>query len=304
MGPLHLNTESNLILMLKSIKQLLVENLKDDLPAEKLDLLPSGYQKIGSIVIINIDPGIEDLKHRIGKLILKNIPNTITVCNRIGSIIGEERLPQLEVIAGEDNTETIHKENGCFYKLDVAKVMFAKGNLKERGRIAKLVKPGEVIVDLFSGIGFFSLPIAKFAKPSKIYAIEINPTAILYLQENIKLNRIQGKIEPILGDCRKVAKKLGKIADRVIMGYLPNTSKYLNSAFSVLKDEGIIHYHDVFKEEDLWDKPIEILTKSAEENGYKLEKIIDKRIVKSYAPRVVHAVIDGKFKYKNQEKNF
>ena len=295
MGPLHLNAESNLILMLKSIKQFLVENLKDDLTTKELDLLPSGYQKIGSIVIVNINPNIEHLKYRIGKLILRNIPNTITVCNRTGSIIGEERFPQLEIIAGEDNTETTHRENGCFYKLDVAKVMFAKGNLKERGRISKLVKSGEIIVDLFSGIGFFSLPIAKFTKPSKIYAIDISPTAILYLQENIKLNKVEGKIEIILGDCRKVVKKLGKVADRVIMGYLPKTSKYLNSAFSVLKDKGIIHYHDVFKEEDLWDKPTEILKKSAEENGYFLEEILDKIIVKSYAPKVFHVVIDGKF---------
>lgn len=282
--------------MLKSIKQLLVENLKDELTPEQLELLPSGYQKIGDIVIVNINLDIIAFDDVIGKIILKNIPNTRTVCSRIGNIVGEERLPQLEVIAGVDNTETVHKENGCLYSLDVAKIMFSKGNLKERSRLANLVKQNEVIVDLFAGIGYFSIPIAKFAKPSKIFAIDINPTAILYLQKNIQLNKVEGKIETILGDCREIVKKLGKVADRVILGYLPDTKKFLDSAFSVLKEKGgTIHYHDVFKEEELWDKPTEILTKSSDKNGYVLDKILEKRIVKSYAPRVLHIVVDAKF---------
>jgi tRNA wybutosine-synthesizing protein 2 len=282
--------------MLQPIKQLLIENLKDDLTQEHLELLPSSYQKIGDIVIINLDIDLIPFEDEIGKIILKNIPNTRTVCSRTGEITGEERLPQLEVIAGVDNTETIHKENGCLYSLDVAKIMFAKGNLKERGRLTKLVKPNEIIVDLFAGIGYFSIPIAKFARPSKIYAIDINPTSILYLQKNIQLNRVEGKIEVILGDCREVVKKLGRIANRLIMGYLPNTKEFLDSAFTVLKQNGgIIHYHDVFKEENLWDEPLGILKASAEKNGYVLEKLLEKRIVKSYAPKVVHVVIDAKF---------
>lgn len=286
--------------MLQSIKQLLIENLKDDLTPEKLELLPSGYQKIGDIVIVNINPEIVTFDDLIGKVILKNIPNTRTVCNRIGEITGEERLPQMQVIAGDENTETVHKENGCLYSLDVTEIMFSQGNLEERRRLSKLVRPNEIVVDMFCGIGFFSLPIAKFSHPSKIYAIDINPVSILYLQKNIQLNRLEGKIEVILGDCRKVVKKLGKVADRVIMGYLPNTREFLDSAFAVLKEKGgIIHYHDVFKEDELWDKPTEILNKSAEKNGYVLDKILEKRIVKSYAPKVFHVVVDGKFRNKS-----
>jgi tRNA wybutosine-synthesizing protein 2 len=285
--------------MVKPIKQLLIENLTYKLTPEQIELLPSGYQKIGDIVIVNLNLDLIAFEDEIGKIILKNIPNTRTVCSRTGEIIGVERLPQLEVIAGVNNTETIHKENGCLYSLDVSKTMFSQGNSKERGRLPELVKPDETIVDLFSGIGYFSLPIVRFAKPSKIYAIDINPVSILYLQKNIQLNKVDGKIESILGDCREVVKKLGKVADRVIMGYLPDTMKFLDSAFAVLKQKGgIIHYHDVFKEEELWDTPIEILTKSAEKNGYALDKILEKIIVKSYAPRVFHVVVDAKFRKK------
>jgi tRNA wybutosine-synthesizing protein 2 len=107
---------------------------------------------------------------------------------------------------------------------------------------------------------------------------------------------VENKITPILGDCRKVVKKLGKIADRVIMGFLPKTYRFLDAAFSVLKENGgIIHYHDLFKEEELFDVPIKIIKNAGIRNGYKLSKILYKGIVKSYAPRIYHVVIDAKF---------
>ncbi|MBM3708779.1 MAG: class I SAM-dependent methyltransferase family protein, partial [Actinobacteria bacterium] len=114
--------------MLQSVKNLLMENLKDELAPEKLSLLPSTYQKIGDIVILDINPELIAIDDVIGKIILKNIPNTRTVCKRTGAISGVGRTPQIEVIAGDNNTETIHKENGCLYKFDVSKIMFSKGN--------------------------------------------------------------------------------------------------------------------------------------------------------------------------------
>lgn len=278
--------------MLPKTKELLKKHL--NIPKPLVERLPSRYQRVGSIVILKLKPSLERWKKEIGKVLLENLPSVTTVCRVLG-VEGRLKKPILEVLAG-DGTETIVKERGCLFKLDVSKIMFAKGNLEERHRIPKLVEKGETIVDMFAGIGYFSIPIAKFSNPKLIFAIDINPVAIKYLKENIKLNRVRKKIVPILGDCRDVARSLEEVADRVIMGFLPKTYKFLSSAFSFLKEEGTIHYHDTFKESELWSKPIEILRNSSERCGYKLLEILHRRIVKSYAPRVYHVVIDAKFK--------
>jgi len=265
--------------------------LKNDMPAGKLRLLPSGYQRIGDIIIINIKPELKEFQNTMGESILNLIPKAKTVCVKQG-ISGELRTPMTRKVAG-DGTETVHIEDGCRYMLDVTKVMFAKGNSSERGRLAKLVAPGEVIVDMFAGIGYFSIPMAVHAKPEKIIAIEKNPDAVHYLRENIRLNKAS-TIEVIEGDNRHVM--LTSIADRVVMGYLPGTEKFLPHAFNFLKEKGVIHFHNTYRKEGLWEAPINHLEKAAEESGFRLEKVMRKAIVKHYSPGVEHVVIDASFK--------
>jgi tRNA wybutosine-synthesizing protein 2 len=274
--------------MLKQVKKLLQENFKDRLSEKELSVLPSSYQKIGDIIILNLKEELWKYDKEIGRFLLKKIPDTRTVCRRAGSIITEKRKPQIRVIAGDKNIETVQKEHGILYKLDVNEIMFAKGNLNERNRIAKLVTKNETVVDMFAGIGYFSLGIAKLSKPNKVYAFEINPVAYDYLKENIKLNKVEDKIIPILGDCVVEIPKLGRIADRTIMGLLPSCKEYLIDAMKVIKPNGTIHYHGNAKN---WNELFDDVKTAAAIEGFKVE-LIDKVKVKSYAPKIYHWVLD------------
>jgi tRNA wybutosine-synthesizing protein 2 len=163
----------------------------------------------------------------------------------------------------------------------------------ERARLPPLVKPGETIIDMFAGIGYFSLPLGRSSPARRIYSIELNPDSFRFLKENIKLNKLEGKVIPVLGDCRKV--KLPEKADRVIMGYFPRTDKFLPAAFSFLKPDGIIHYHDTFKREELWEKSEKILREHSRKRGFYPIRM-EKRVVKQYAPWVFHVVVDAEFR--------
>ncbi|MFQ5647774.1 MAG: class I SAM-dependent methyltransferase family protein, partial [Candidatus Aenigmatarchaeota archaeon] len=222
------------------------------------------FQRIGDIAILSSPVPREEAEGLLRELKVK------TVCVKEGPVSGELRQPRVRVLAG-NGTETIHKEAGCLYKLDVSRVMFSKGNMKERHRPAGLVRPGEVVVDMFAGIGYFSAPVALACPGCKVWSIELNPDAVHYLKENIRLNKVSN-VQVLEGDCRKV--QVPEKADRVLMGYLPGTEKFLPAAFRFLKPRGVIHFHNTYREEELWDKPLQTLGEEAEKAGYKLEKVL------------------------------
>jgi tRNA wybutosine-synthesizing protein 2 len=218
---------------------------------------------------------------------LLNIPRVNRVV-KLGHINGLQREPEVEVLLGE-GTDTVHKENHCLFKLDVGRIMWSKGNTTERIRMAHIVDDGEIVVDLFAGIGYFSIPMAVHKHPQKIYAVEINPVAYHYLQENVKINHIENAVETIFGNCRDVAPR--KVADRVLMGYIGNTHEYLDVAIEVLREGGIIHYHESVPDKLKFTRPIERIKNAAE--GYDVE-VLNQRVIKKYSPGVNHVVVDAR----------
>jgi tRNA wybutosine-synthesizing protein 2 len=210
---------------------------------------------------------------------------------KLGRINGLKREPDVEVIFGE-GTETIHKENKCFFKLDVSKIMWSKGNTTERKRMSQIVEEGETVVDMFAGIGYFSIPMAVHSKPDKIFSIEINPVSHGYLHENISLNGVENIVEPILGNCREVAPRVA--ADRVLMGYIGNTNEYLDVAIDVLKEGGTLHYHESVPDKLKFIRPIERIVDAARVAARGDVEIINIRIIKPYSPGVYHVVVDAK----------
>jgi len=262
--------------------------MRNSLTQKELELLPSGFDRIGHVAILTLPQELLPKSKEIAQALLR-VKGVRTVALRTGTIAGRERRPQVDVIAGAQTTETLHKENGCTFKLDVAKVMFSTGNIFERGRVAGLVRPGEVVVDMFAGVGQFSIPVAKHAKPSKVYAIELNEVAHHYLCENVRLNYVGDVVEPRLGDCAKVA-PLG-VADRVLMGMLHVTHEYLPLAMRILKPSGgVIHYHESVPSKLRFERPVKRILEAA---GGREVKIIGQRVVKRYAPGVNHVVIDA-----------
>ena len=267
--------------------EMIKKEVKKVLKKEELKLLPKKWEKIGDILILKFPKEME-IKKEILEIYAK-----VLKCKAIlkdEGIIGEKREPLLLHLYGDKNTETIHVENKIKFKLDVSKIMFSSGNIDERIRMASVGNEGEIVIDMFAGIGYFSIPMAVYSKV-KVHAIEINPTAYFYLKENIILNGVEKRVKAILGDCRKVAPK--EIANRVIMGYL-HSKNFLPTALEALcKEGGIIHYHFLCKEKDFPSQPFSDVKKIAKEYGREAYLIFFKKI-KSYAPRILHGVLDVK----------
>ena len=254
--------------------------------------IPNHWEKIGDTVILQEFKDWKEYGYEVGKA-FADVLKVKTVVIYHGTY-GEFREPRITKIFGE-STETIHIENGIKYKLDIAKIMFSSGNVDERIRMGKIDARDETIVDLFAGIGYFTLPLAKYGRAKKIYACEKNPIAYRYLLENIELNELENII-PLFGDNRNISPL--KIADRVIMGYI-HTEPFLDIGFKALKKEGgIIHYHNTITTEERDWKMENELKFYGERNGFEIS-IISKRVVKSYAPHIWHVVIDARATPKN-----
>lgn len=236
------------------------------------------YKKIGDVLILDKNHDYDDFESLSKKHKVKTIM-------KIDHIQGTKREPVYKILYG-NQTETINKENGCLFKLDLAKVMWSKGNNNERLRIAKLVKDNETVIDMFAGIGYFSIPIGVHSNAKQVYAIEINPNSYHYLCENIKLNKLNN-VTPILGDCKIETPNLK--ADRIVMGYVKTTHHYLKVAIDSLNPGGILHYHETVPEKLINVRPIERIIAQAGNRDVDLIKI---NKIKKYAPGVEHVVVD------------
>ncbi len=258
------------------------DDLEGIIGTKNLTSLPETYELIGEILIIHLPDELTPWKKEIGEVYLHHFPRAKTVLKK-GPISGEYREPQFDHLAG-NGTETIHKENEILFKLDLEKVMFSSGNIRERLRMAEIAENNEHVIDMFAGIGYFSLPIACHCE-ARVTAIEKNPEAFYYLKENIELNNVENRVEALQMDCREYTGK----GDRIIMGYLQKTHKFLGKAYELVKEGGIVHYHQTVVEK-LYPDAIH------NEIGAVIGeyKILSMRKVKKFAPGVWHVVADIK----------
>lgn len=270
--------------------------LKGVLTEEEKKKLVTSFDLIGDIAVIDIPDELVGKEKLIGETLLKLHKNLKTVCKRSGIHEGDYRIRHVEVIAGEHNTETIHRESGVALKLDMNNVYFTPRLSHERERIASLVKPGEMIGAFFAGVGPFPLVIAKKHPDVKILAIELNPVAFEYLKHNINVNRAGGIISAACGDVREIAPhELKGACDRILMPLPKGAEDFLDVAFVCAKKGCIIHFYSFGPEEDSFSDAIAKVEKAAKKAGRKIE-VVNKKIVRPYAPRVNQIVLDIKVK--------
>lgn len=243
------------------------------------------YEIIGDIAIVDADD--PDAK-RIAEAILLMHKNIKTVLGALTHVHGEFRIRDFVLLAGEPKTDTVYKEYGCRYEIDLARVYFTPRLATERARIAGQVGGEDIVVDMFAGAGPFSILIARSAR--YVIAIDKNPVAIEYLQKNARLNRISN-IRIVCGDVRDVAHDLRHVADHVIMNLPHSAHEFLDCALMIVKPDGIIHYYDIRPEDDLFNGAHEIIERAAEMYGM-TARILEERVVRSYSPHQYNIVMD------------
>lgn len=232
--------------------------LEGKLSLEELKSLSKSFDIVGDIAIVKIPPTLKCKGGIIAEAIVAANRNIRTVLNQVSPVEGDFRLRRLEWVWGERRAETVYREYGCLFKVDLSKVYFSPRLSYERMRLARLIKPREVVVNMFAGVGCFSIVIAKHSEASMVYSIDINPKAVQLMRENISLNKVDGRVEAILGDAREVVEtRLKDEADRVLMPLPAKAYEYLDAALMALRSlGGFVHYYD-FIHARRGEKPVE-----------------------------------------------
>ena len=254
----------------------------------EIEAAPSSWAVLGSVILVEMGE-VHD-PEAVGEALLAMHGQADTVLAR-GGIAGDHREPDVTVVAGEGDTQTVHVEHGTEYAMDLAEVMFSPGNKAERARMGDAVTDGERVLDMFAGIGYFTLPMA--AAGAHVTAIERNPDSFQFLLENAVRNGVKERVEPYRADNRDVLDAYdGEPFDRVVMGYY-EAHEHLAEAVSVLAAGGIVHMHEATPEALVPDRPVGRLEDAAAEAGRDVE-ILDVHEVKGYSEGVVHVVVDAR----------
>ncbi|MBC8317805.1 MAG: hypothetical protein H8E41_07845 [Desulfobulbaceae bacterium] len=269
----------------------LKDALKDDLSEEELHLLIRAYDVVGDIAIIIIPPELQSKEKLIGDTILRLHKNIKVVAKRAGNYEGEFRTIQLTIIAGEDRKETEYREHGVRFFLNPEKVYFSVRSSNERKRLAALVKPGEEVLIMFSGIGSFPLVLAKNSPAREIIGIEKSQIAHDYALRNLTSNRKINNVTLLAGDVADLLPDLNRKFDRVAMP-LPKTAEmYLDIALHSLKHRASLHFYD-FQQTNLFDNSIKKVNTACKRNNRTLIQA-ETHICGHSGPRTYRICVDA-----------
>ena len=277
------------------MSRMLKKTLESVLSTKESDELISAFDQIGHIIIIRIPDSLTSKKKLIGETLLDQVKSAKSVYYQSSSVDGKFRTRDLEILAGEDKTETEYKESGCRFFVDVRNVFFSPRLSSERTRIAEFVNNDEVIVNMFGGVGIFSIIAAKMKKCT-VFNIDINPFATKLCKKNIAINRLVGNVISIHGDASQViSNQLENKSDRTLMLLPEKSDEFLDSAILSTKSGGIIHYYSHIHADKKSDA-----AKLSEQHYMQITSvkstILGSKIVRPVGPRFYQTVVDVKIK--------
>ncbi len=240
-----------------------------------------GYDVMGNIAIIKFDRDKSaTFKKKFAKDYLQEHKSVTTVLEKVGKFSGRLRTLKTKFLAGDKTLEALYRENGCEFRFNVETCYFSPRLSEERKNIAKIVRKGERVLVMFAGVGPFSIVIGKNSRASEVYSVELGKECSKYAIENVKRNKLIGRVHVVQGDVRKVigpAKKVSGAFDRIVMSRPNLEDDFLDVAFRVCKKGTIIHYYGFYLEDQI-DKLKELITDEAKKAGKKV-KIL--RVVKA-----------------------
>ena len=260
-------------------------------PADILGYEPS-LERLGDVVIVDEDDS--ERAQEIADAVMDSDLPARSVLNRASKIKGELRVRDWELLAQDDAdvdrspTETVHREYGHEFLLDLDAVYFSPRLATERNRVVEGIQPGEQVLDMFAGVGPFAIPAA--ARGARVVAVDLNETAVGYLRENAERNDVSDSITAIAGDIREVATDYSGWADRLIMNLPHSAGEFIETAVDLAGEECVLHYYDIQHDSDPFGPGIETIRKAAEPD-YEVE-IETEHVVRSYAPHELNVCLD------------
>jgi len=220
----------------------LIRQALDRAGIEGAERVSTGVDVVGDIAIVRLEEFGQKEKKRIGEALLAELRNVNGVYEQVGGVEGELRLRSVKHLAGARRTLTVHRENGCQYRVDIARCFFSPRLSTERLRVASQVRKGELVLNMFAGVGPFSIPMARSSR-TLVTSCEINPLACRLHRENDRLNRVESLVKVFNDDAQDLPSKLRPEYDRIIMPHPSQAHRFVPAALQLAKRKAMIHYY-------------------------------------------------------------
>lgn len=268
----------------------------------------SAFDQIGHVIIVRVPEGLRHRRAEIGRALIAAVKPATTVYAQSSDVAGEHRTRGLELIAGADEPVAVYVEHGCRLEVDVREAFFSPRLSTERQRVAAAVSDGETVLNMFGGVGAFSIA-AAMARKCTVYSVDVNPAAARLCEANAARNarRMAGTVVPVLGDAREVAasmfgagggagggagEKEPLQADRTLMLLPERSDEFLADAVGATADGGTIHYYAHVHADKKAGAPAEAERRFRAASPVRAEVSCSK-VVRAVGPRYYQAVVDA-----------